>query len=146
MIDMIDKFNVLQFSISRLDKIITDADNKANFLLCFSIVILGGMIFVVKDLNIDCWWFKLLLILTFVSFSISSFFSFAAIFPRHKKYGNPVFQNQEDSIFFFGDIKNINADKGNDRLKKISTDSEYVYKDLVNQAKQLSLIIDLSEN
>jgi len=129
--------DVLQFTMSRLDKIITDADNKANFLLCFSIVILGGMIFVTNEFESACCFLWLLLALIFISFTASSFFSFCAFIPRSRQFGDKLINTPEKSLFFYIDI--IEDESFAEKTGNLSDDM--LENDFLNQIKQLSLII-----
>ena len=129
------KLETLQYAMSRLDKIISDADNKANFLLCFSIVILGSMIFISHDIGSSNIFYKLLPTLTFLSFSLSSLFSFIAIFPRYSKYKSKLKNVPKESVFYFMDIYKLVEFEG------VFTNGETLLLDYLNQMQQLSCII-----
>jgi hypothetical protein len=135
---MQNKIEILQFSITRLDKLISDADNKANFLLCFSIVILGAMIFVANDIITNNCFYLTIVLLTFFAFSASSMYSFKAIFPRYKKYNGKLTNAPQKSILFFRDISETTDETAN--LEGLT--EQIIELDYLNQMKQLSIIIN----
>jgi len=136
-----DKLELLKYIISRLDKIITDADNKANFVLGYSIAILGGMAFFSKGVDKDCF-HLILLTLMYLSFIGSSLLSFITLFPRNKKYGYKLKQSLDKSIFFYLDLNEKEVDM---KYFNNLTDGQ-ITADSLNQAKQLSYILEKKMN
>jgi len=131
-----EKVELLRYSLSRLDSIVVNADNKANFFLCFSVAIFSGIIAVYNVTSTICEK-QMPFFLLAISFIILSIFgSLCVIFPRFKgrKFGE---SNDYKSVLFFEKLQ-----------KEIDYNYDYdvISKDLEIQILSLSKIINKKMN
>jgi len=104
----------LRFAIDRFDTIITNADNKASFLLSFATAVFAGSWFTKDYMSNSC--NKIILYLCFVFLLLSVLASFLALYPRYNRKVSTTIKN---TIFSFNvNISNI-QDKEEDYIKQM---------------------------
>lgn len=129
---------LLEYNIDRLDSYIEIADNKANFILALTSVLLVGLIFQSSDIVdiVNSSTLKVISIFVLLGTSIlliiSSFFALKVILPRTPK-------SDVKSIFYFKDIATYNEEEYKNTIKSVLSKNDGV-DDLRRQTLQLSKI------
>ena len=109
---------LLEYNIDRLDSYIEIADNKANFILALTSVLLVGLIFQSSDIVdiVNSSTLKVISIFVLLGTSIlliiSSFFALKVILPRTPK-------SDVKSIFYFKDIATYNEEEYKNTIKSV---------------------------
>ncbi|MFR5264505.1 Pycsar system effector family protein [Clostridium sp.] len=129
----------LNLNINRFDNYIEKADNKANFLLALSTVLIGSTLFSFDNIlkltnhNVLKIFLTIALIFINITLTISIVYSLRTLFPR-----TPKSTSSNKSLFYFEDVKKLTKQSFLQKLKNIN--DELSLEDFCEQNIQLATI------